>query len=217
MHSIIEFFKNLYNSGFLEHMIHTGGIPVVTFIVFAETGLLVGFFLPGDTLLFLAGVAASTMGQGGSTYLNIWALNASLWAAAVVGDQVAYFLGYQTGHAIFTRKDGLFFKKRYADEAHAFYLKNGSWAVVLARFIPVMRTFVPFVAGVAEMPYFKYLAIDTLGGFLWITIMLWAGYLTGAWAEHYLHIILPLIAVVSMTPVAIMIVKQFFAARAVVK
>src|SRR5579863_9070666 len=105
MHSIIEFLKNLHNSGFLEHMIQTGGIPVVAFIVFAETGLLVGFFLPGDTLLFLAGVTASAVGPGGLTYLNIWALNAALWAAAVIGDQLAYFFGYKTGHAIFTRED----------------------------------------------------------------------------------------------------------------
>ncbi len=155
MHALFEFLKNLHSSAYLEHLVHTGGIPLITLIVFAETGLLVGFFLPGDTMLFIAGVGAATAGVSGQTYLNIWALTASLVLAAIAGDQLGYFIGYKTGHAIFTRKEGFFFRKKHAERAHAFYLKYGVFAVIFARFVPVLRTFVPFMAGVGEMPYWK--------------------------------------------------------------
>jgi membrane-associated protein len=213
MHSIIEFFKNLHDSGHLDHLVRTGGIPLISFIIFAETGLLVGFFLPGDTLLFLAGVAAATAGVTGTTYLNIWALSASLIVAAIAGDQCGYFLGYKTGPAIFRREEGFFFKKKHAVRAHEFYLKYGVWAVIFARFMPVLRTFVPFMAGVGEMPYWKYLGVDSCGGFAWITIVVWSGYLLGQTAQHYLHIILPCIAIVSMLPVGIGLLKEFLSSR----
>jgi len=205
MHSIIDFLKHLHDSGFLQHMVQTGGIPIVALIIFAETGLLIGFFLPGDTLLFLSGVVAGSMGPDG---LNIWALTFSLIAAAITGDQLAYFFGYKTGHAIFTREDGFFFKKKRAEEAHALCLKYGAWAVVVAKFMPVFRTFVPFMAGVGEMPYKKYLLVDSLGVVFWITVVVWIGYLLGAVAQPYLHIILPGIAIVSMLPLIIGVTKE---------
>jgi membrane-associated protein len=213
MHAILDFLKNLYDSGYLQQMIHAHGIPLLALIVFAETGLLVGFFLPGDTMLFIAGVAAATVDPHGQTYLNIWALTGALIAAAIIGDQVGYFLGLQTGHAIFTRQEGFFFKRKHAERAHAFYLKYGVWAVIAARFMPVLRTFVPFMAGVGEMPYFKFLAIDSVGGFLWISIVVWSGYLLGARAQHNLHFIIPAIALVSMLPVIIGVSKEVLASR----
>ncbi len=211
MHAILDFLKNLHDSGYLQQMVHAHGIPFIALIVFAETGLLVGFFLPGDTMLFIAGVAAATADPNGQTYLNIWALTGTLIAAAIIGDQLGYFLGLQTGHAIFTRQDGFFFKRKHAERAHAFYVKYGVWAVIAARFMPVLRTFVPFMAGVGEMRYPKYLAIDSVGGFLWISVVVWTGYLLGARAQHHLHIIVPAIALVSMLPVIAGVTKEVLA------
>src|SRR5580698_6737288 len=102
MHSIIEFLKNLHDSGHLQELVRSGGVPLIALIVFAETGLLVGFFLPGDTMLFVAGVAAASLAPNGQTYLNIWELVPALIVAAIVADQLGYFVGYKTGHAIFT-------------------------------------------------------------------------------------------------------------------
>src|SRR5471032_2137595 len=110
MHSIIDFIKNLYDPAYMEGLIHQGGVPLIAAIVFAETGLLFGFFLPGDTMLFIAGVAAATAGPSGETYLNVWALIPTLIVAAIIGDQLGYFLGFKTGHTIFTREKGFFFK-----------------------------------------------------------------------------------------------------------
>ena len=214
MHALIQFIKNLHDSGHLQQMVHQGGIPLIALIVFAETGLLVGFFLPGDTMLFVAGVAAATTDPHGNTYLNIYALTAALVAAAIIGDQCGYFLGLKTGHAIFTRQEGFFFKRKHAEKAHAFYLKYGAWAVIAARFAPVLRTFVPFMAGVGEMPYWRFLGIDSIGGFLWITIVVWTGYLLGATAQKNLSYIVPAIAVISMLPVVIGVTKELLAARA---
>ena len=213
MHAIIDFIKNLHDSGHLQQMVHQGGIPLIALIVFAETGLLVGFFLPGDTMLFVAGVAAATTDPHGNTYLNIYALTIALVAAAIIGDQCGYFLGLKTGHAVFAKQNGFFFKRKNAEKAHAFYLKYGAWAVIAARFAPVLRTFVPFMAGVGEMPYLKFLGIDSIGGFLWIVIVVWSGYLLGERAQHNLHYIVPAIAVISLLPVVIGITKEVLAAR----
>ena len=207
-HSIFEFLKNLHDSGHLQALVRSGGIPVIAMIVFAETGLLVGFFLPGDTMLFVSGGAAASLGPTGEAYLNIWALTASLVAAAIIGDQLGYFFGYKTGRAIFTREEGFFFKRKHAERAHAFYMKYGAWAVIGARFMPVFRTFVPFMAGVGEMPYFKYLLIDSIGGFSWIVIVVWSGYLLGETAQRNLHYIIPGIALVSLLPVIIGVSKE---------
>src|ERR1700744_1524263 len=147
----LQFIKNLYDPAYMQGLIHSGGVPLIAAIVFAETGLLVGFFLPGDTMLFIAGVAAATAGPSGAPWLNIWALGSALLAPAII-----------TGHAIFTREEGFFFKRKHAERAHAFYLKYGVWAVVLAKFAPVLRTFVPFMAGVGEMPWKKYVSVEVV-------------------------------------------------------
>jgi membrane-associated protein len=214
MHALIDFIKNLYNSGYIEHLVHTGGVPVIAAIVFAETGLLVGFFLPGDTMLFIAGVAAASVSRStGENYLNIWVLTPALIAAAVAGDQFGYFLGDKTGHAIFTREEGFFFRRKHAEKAHAFYTKYGVWAVVLAKFAPVLRTFVPFMAGVGEMKYRKYLLVDTVAVIGWICLVVWSGYLLGARAQKNLHYIVLGIALVSMLPVGIGLLKEFLLSR----
>ena len=213
MHSIIDFIKNLYDPAYMQGLIHSGGVPLIAAIVFAETGLLVGFFLPGDTMLFVAGVAAASKGPSGDTYLNIVALVPALIAAAIIGDQLGYFLGFKTGHAIFTREEGFFFKRKHAERAHAFYLKYGVWAVVLAKFAPVLRTFVPFMAGVGEMPYRKYLSIDSIAVIAWICLVVLSGYFLGERAQKHLHYIVLGIALVSMLPVIIGVTKEFLASR----
>jgi membrane-associated protein len=211
MHAIIDFIKKLYDPTYMQALVHSGGVPLIAMIVFAETGLLVGFFLPGDTMLFVAGVAAATVGPSGLTYLNIWVLTPALIAAAICGDQLGYFFGFKTGHAIFTREEGFFFKRKHAERAHEFYTKYGVWAVVLAKFAPVLRTFVPFMAGVGEMQYRKYLLIDTLAVIGWICLVVLSGYMLGERAQKNLHYIVLGIAVVSMLPVIIGVTKEILA------
>jgi len=214
MHAIFDFLKNLHDSGHLQAMVRAGGIPLIAMIVFSETGLLVGFFLPGDTMLFVAGVAAATVSPAtGETYLNIMVLTPALIAAAIIGDQLGYFFGFKTGHAIFTREEGFFFKRKHAQRAHEFYLKYGVWAVVLAKFAPVLRTFVPFMAGVGEMRYRKYILVDTVAVIAWICLVVLSGYFLGVRAQKNLHYIVLGIALVSMLPVIIGVTKEFLASR----
>ncbi|MCE0484422.1 MAG: VTT domain-containing protein [Methylacidiphilales bacterium] len=214
MHAIFEFLKNLHDSGHLQEMVRAGGIPLVAAIVFAETGLLVGFFLPGDTLLFVSGVVAATFKSAtGEQIVDIYILVPALIAAAIIGDQLGYFLGYKTGHAIFTREEGFFFKRKHAERAHAFYVKYGVWAVVLAKFAPVLRTFVPFMAGVAEMSWRKYISVDILAVAAWICLVVISGYVLGERAQKNLHYIVIGIALVSMLPVIIGVTKEILANR----
>ena len=204
-----QFIKNLYDPAYMQGLIHSGGVPLVAAIVFAETGLLVGFFLPGDTMLFLAGVGA------GTGWLDVRLLVPALIVAAIVGDQLGYFLGNQTGHAIFTRKEGRFFKRANAEKAHAYCLKYGVFAVIFAKFVPVLRTFVPFMAGVGEMAYLKYLVVDCLAVAFWICLVVLVGYGLGTnpFTQKYLDKILIGIALVSMLPMAIGIAKEVLSSR----
>ncbi len=201
--SLSEIFSYLHGSG-VEKLIKHGGIPIMGLIVFAETGLLVGCFLPGDTMLFLAGVLAATH------LFNFWRLVAALSLAAIAGDQVGYFLGYECGPAIFSRKDGRFFKRKYAQDAHEFYERHGTFAVIIARFLPMFRTFVPFMAGVAKMEYKRYFIVDCFGGALWILTVVGAGYLLGAQAQPYIPVILPTISFISFLPLIIGIYKKYY-------
>jgi membrane-associated protein len=196
----LQFIKNLYDPAYMEGLIHSGGVPLIAAIVFAETGLLVGFFLPGDTMLFIAGVAASTVGPSGQTWLNIGVLIPALIVAAIVGDQCGYFLGNKTGHAIFTRKEGRFFKRKNAEKAHDLCVKYG-----------VFRTFVPFMAGVGEMPYKRYLLVDSLAVIGWINLIVLAGYFLGVREKKHLDYIVAGIAIVSMLPMAIGIASEVIA------
>lgn len=215
MHAILDFLKNLYDPAYMQGLIHWGGVPLIAAIVFAETGLLVGFFLPGDTMLFLAGVAAATTGPNGETWLDVWVLVPALIGSAVIGDQLGYFLGNKTGHAIFTRKEGRFFKRQNAVKAHELCVKYGVWAVVFAKFVPVGRTFVPFMAGVGEMKYLKYLVVDCLAVIFWISLVVLIGYGLGTnpFTQKYLDKILIGIAVVSMMPMAIGVMREFIVSR----
>ena len=152
------------------------------FIIFAETGLAVGFFLPGDSLLVVCGLFAA------AGKLNLWVMLISLFIAAVVGDAVGYYSGKKVGPAIFSRPKSRFFNPKHLKKAHAFYEKHGGKTIILARFVPIVRTFAPIVAGAADMRYRDFVFFNLLGGFLWVTSMLFAGYFLGGVVEKALGI-----------------------------
>lgn len=143
-------------------------------IVFAETGLIITPFLPGDSLLFAVG----TLSGGG--LLNIWAAYATLIAAAILGDTVNYWLGHHFGHKVFSRESSRIFNREYLEKTRQFYDKHGRKTVILARFIPIIRTFAPFVAGIGKMNYKTFILYNVMGAFLWVTSLTFAGYFFGA-------------------------------------
>lgn len=149
------------------------GYAMLFGIVFAETGLLVGFIFPGDSLLFTIGVVA------GAGDLNIYAICGTLIAAAILGDQSGYFLGYRTGPKIFNRQDSRFFKQDYVRHTQDYYDKYGGKTLILAKFVPIVRTFAPFMAGVGRMPYLRFLSFNVFGGLGWVLSMTLLGYYLG--------------------------------------
>jgi membrane-associated protein len=174
MDTLIDLWHRLTD---VEAIVRWGGYVGLTTIVFVETGLLVGFFLPGDSLLVTAGLLASQPDFG----LNVYYLGLLLSIAAVAGDQVGYYIGRKTGPRIFTREDSRFFNKKHLYRAHQFYEKHGGKTIVLARFMPIIRTFAPVVAGVAEMRYRDFVFYNVFGGLLWVWTMLFTGYFLGRW------------------------------------
>ena len=180
MDSLYELFhqlKDLLNPKIIiETLLAKGGIFVyfgLIFIVFAETGLAVGFFLPGDSLLVVAGLFAA------AGKLNLAILLSTLFVAAVVGDAVGYMTGARLGPRLFKRQKSLLFRPSHLQKAHAFYEKYGGKTIIIARFVPIVRTFAPIVAGAAEMPYRRFVVFNVTGGFLWVFSMILAGYFLG--------------------------------------
>lgn len=189
----------------LSMLIQTIGYLGIFFIIFAESGLFFGFFLPGDTLLFTAGLLAS---QG---YFDITLLVLSVTLAAVLGDQVGYLFGTKIGPKIFTRDDSFFFKKRYIADTENFYKKHGKKAIVLARFIPVVRTFIPILAGVGKMHYATFVSYNIIGALIWATGITLLGYFLGQQIpniDNYLIPILLLIVFISMLPTIFSFIYQ---------
>lgn len=170
MDGLIELFKGLFD---LEELLRTGGYAVITAIVFIETGLLIGFFLPGDSLLLTAGVLAA------SGLFDVWILMPLLIVAAVAGDTLGYWIGAKTGPALFNREDSRFFSKKNILAAQEFYTKHGGKTVVIARFVPIVRTFAPVVAGAAQMKYNQFLLYNVMGAVVWVVSMVLGGYLLG--------------------------------------
>ena len=180
MDSLIELFhylKDLLNPKIIiETLLVKGGMFVylgLIFIVFAETGLAVGFFLPGDSLLVVAGLFAA------AGKLNLAVLLGTLFVAAVVGDGVGYYTGSRLGPRIFKREKSLLFRPSHLLKAQAFYEKYGGKTIIIARFVPIVRTFAPIVAGAAKMPYRNFVIYNVVGGFLWVFSMILAGYFLG--------------------------------------
>ena len=173
-------------------------------IVFMETGFVVTPFLPGDSLLFASGALSAT------STLNIWLVYALLLTAAILGDTVNYWIGHFLGPKVYEGKVK-FLKKKHIDDAHAFYEKHGGKAIVLARFIPILRTFAPFVAGVAKMTYPHFIAYNVVGGVLWVTLFLWGGYFFGnlALVKSNFHYVVLVIIVLSLIPIVYEVLASF--------
>jgi membrane-associated protein len=181
------------------------GYAILGAIVFSETGLLVGFFLPGDSLLFAAGFLAS------QDVFNIVVLDLVLIPAAICGDACNYFLGRQLEEHVFEKGRLRFVKHEYLMSAKAFYEKHGGKAIVLAKFVPIVRTFTPFVAGVARMTYRRFLMFNVLGAGSWILLMTWAGYWLGrfAWIKDHFELVVLGIVLVSVLPVLLGIFRAW--------
>jgi membrane-associated protein len=187
-------------------------VLLVCGIIFAETGLLVGFFLPGDSMLFTAGLLVAT----GTIKVNIWAFIALIIAAAIIGNQVGYLIGSKAGPAIFNKPNSRLFKRENVESAHAFFEKHGGKALILARFVPIIRTFVPVIVGVAQMDKRKFFLFNVIGAVLWGGGVTLLGYLLGdtfPWVRENLDIIFIIIVLVSVIPIGIEVARGFIAKR----
>ena len=196
MNTLVEFLHQLKDPRLL---VQAGGYVGLTAIIFSETGLLIGFFLPGDSLLVTAGLLASQPQFG----LNIWLLGLLLTIAAIVGNTVGYAIGRYTGPRLFTRDDSLLFKKKHLYQAQAFYEKHGGKTLVIARFMPIVRTFVPVVAGLGAMNLRSYTAYNVLGAVLWIWSMLFIGYFLGRYipgVENHITKVILVVIFLSLLP-----------------
>jgi membrane-associated protein len=194
MQTIRELFQHLSN---LPELVQWAGILGLAAIVFSETGLLVGFFLPGDSLLVTAGLFAA---RG---YLDIYWLLPALTLAAISGNSLGYFIGRTTGPRIFNRENSLLFNKKHAMRAHRFYAKYGRKTIVLAQFMPILRTFAPVVAGVAGMSYREFFTYNILGAFAWIWSMIGTGFFLGTYIpniEKNIHIVIAVVIFLSILP-----------------
>jgi membrane-associated protein len=204
LESIVHFLRSLYDPEGLKELIRSGGAPLVCTMVFVETGFFVGFFLPGDSLLVTAGIFAAA----GVVPLR-WLL-APVIACAIVGDQIGYWIGRMAGPALYRREDSLFFRRSHLQRAHDFYQKYGGRAVILARFVPIIRTFCPPVAGAAFMPYWRYLTFDIMGGTLWVGAMILGGYILGRSVPNIgqrIHYVIAVVIAASLLPVVISVLR----------
>jgi membrane-associated protein len=191
----MEFLQDLFSRlRDLPELVRWAGTVGMMLIIFCETGLLVGLFLPCDSLLVTAGLLGATRPEFG---IHVWSLGFLLVASAIVGDSVGYQIGRFTGPKLFTREDGLIFKRKYLKKANDFYEKHGGKTVMIARFVPIVRTFAPVLAGVGAMPYSRFLGFSVSGSVLWIWSMLLIGYGLGKTvpgvAQHVEKVILAVI------------------------
>jgi len=205
MDTIVEFFQYLLNS---EELIRTGGLIVITLIVFAENGLFFAFFLPGDYLVFLAGVFCGTQ------VLNvpIILLLTCLILAAILGSLVGYYFGWYSGGKLENKNDSLFFKKKYIETTQKYFKKYGSRTLVISRFLPIVRTFAPILAGIAKVPFPTYFLYNVVGAFVWIILLTGGGFLFGerfpGIIDYVEYIILFFLAITTVT-----VIKGYLNAR----
>jgi membrane-associated protein len=191
-----------------DWLIEKGGLALLSLIVFAESGLLVGFFLPGDSLLFFAGFLASEAGGNKLPPLPVVVL--CVFAAAVIGDQVGYLFGRKVGPSLFHRPRSRFFNPRNVVKAHAFFERHGPKTIVLARFVPIVRTFAPIVAGVGTMRYRTFVAYNVVGALLWGVGVTTLGYFLGEieWIKNNVEVAAVLIVALSLLPVGVELMRH---------
>jgi membrane-associated protein len=202
MDLIHDFFSNVYN---VPELIRLVGFYGLILIVFAETGLLVGFFLPGDSLLITAGLFAA---RGDFDFAM---LLLTLIPAAIIGNATGYYIGHRTGMALYSRPDSLLFRREHLRMTHEYYEKHGGKTIILAQFIPILRTFAPVVAGVGEMGYRQFATYNVVGAILWVGSMLTAGYLLGNAIpniESRIHYVVAVVIFISLLPPGIALLKQ---------
>ena len=197
LESILHFLRSLYDPEGLKELVRWGGAPLICSIVFVETGFFVGFFLPGDSLLVTAGIFAA------ADVVPLRWLLLPVMACAIVGDQIGYWIGRSAGSALYRREDSFFFRRSHLQRAHEFYEKYGGRAVIFARFVPIVRTFCPPVAGAALMPYSRYLAFDIVGGTVWVGTMILGGFFLGRSVPNIgqrIHYVIAVVVVLSILP-----------------
>jgi len=214
-------FKDLLNPDFY---INNGGLWLILFLVFAETGLMIGFFLPGDSLLFLAGIYSRMLinsvipGGLGSDFADLLVLFVLITVCGIIGNMVGYWFGKKGGPYLFERKDSFFFKRKYLIQAKEFYDKHGGQAIVFARFLPIVRTFAPIIAGIVQMERKKFMYYNVLGCMAWVFTMLFAGhYLDKLFIREFgfdlkQHLELIVIGIILITTLPV-IYKIFFGKR----
>lgn len=196
----------------LQSIVNTFGpltYIILFLIVFAETGLVITPFLPGDSLLFIVG----TLSGGG--FLNIWISYLTLLSAAVIGDTVNYWIGHHLGPRVFSKENSKIFNKVYLEKTREFYVKHGGKTIILARFVPIIRTFAPFVAGIGRMHYSTFIFFNVIGAFIWVTSLTFAGYLFGGYPlvrDNFEYVII-LIVLISLLPVIIEFSKHKLSKR----
>ena len=205
MHQIIDFFQYLLNS---EEIIRTGGLVLITLIILVENGIFFGFFLPGDYLLFLSGVFAGTR----LLDVPLWLLLSCIFGAAVLGSLIGYGTGYFFGARLQNRPDSLFFKKKYIEDTRIAFEKYGTSALIVARFLPIVRTFAPILAGLIHMSFRYFMLYNVVGGAIWVLVLVGGGFFFGErfpWIINYVHwIIIFFLAITTFT-----VVKGYLNAR----
>jgi membrane-associated protein len=184
---------------------------ILFLIIFAETGLVIMPLLPGDSLLFAAGAFSAKPETG----LNVHLMAFLLFVAAFLGDTLNYWIGHKIGPAVFKREDSIWLRKKHLEKAHAFFEKYGGRAVILARFVPIVRTFVPFVAGAGSMTYSRFLAYNLIGGFVWIYFFIYAGFMFGnqPFVQKNFKLVILAIIILSVVPIVVEVLREWLKAR----
>lgn len=215
MCSTLEFIKEIFHQIYdVKALVVWAGYVGMAIIIFAETGLLAGFFLPGDSLLVTAGLFAATPDPlTGEPYLNIWLLNLILIPCAILGDALGYWVGSKTGPRLFRKEKSFFFRKDYLIKTQQFYEKHGGVTIIIARFMPIIRTFAPTVAGIAQMQYRKFAQYNIVGAFAWILSMTLLGYYLGRLIpgiEKHVDKVIIVIVILSVSPAIIKYLQHKF-------
>jgi membrane-associated protein len=209
MDGVFDFLKQLVDP---ESIIHYGGLYLLLFVVFAETGLFIGFFLPGDSLLFTAGLLCSS----GIIEIHPFLLVILVITAAVAGNMVGYAFGKKVGILLFTRKSGIFFRQSHLVAANEYYKKHGKKTIIFSRFLPIVRTFAPIVAGIVKLDYYKFFIYSLAGAIGWVGILVLTGYYLGIYlprTKDYLDYIIIFLIVITSLPFVFNSIKKKIAGR----
>lgn len=195
---MLEFLKQLTDP---QSIIQYGGLALLLFVVFAETGLLIGFFLPGDSLIFISGLICVSKPE--LLGVDLLTLIASLSAAAIIGNMAGYWFGYKVGPPLFKRDDSLIFKKRYLETTKAFYDKNGGKTLIIGRFLPIIRTFAPVLAGVIKLDFKQFMLYNVVGALAWIGLLASVGYYLGSyqWVQQNVGFIVIGLVIITAIPI----------------